>query len=72
MAEETRPLRVMPGDEIEWEVEISSQSRIHMVCAFFFKETEDPNPRQLALGGELVHRWMDMRDPGSNLTPQGH
>jgi hypothetical protein len=53
MAEETRPLRVMPGDEIEWEVEISSQSRIQMVHAFFFKETEDPNPRQLALGGEV-------------------
>ena len=53
MAEETRPLRVMPGDEIEWEVEISSQSRIHMVYAYFFKETEDPTPRQLALGGEV-------------------
>jgi hypothetical protein len=34
-------------------VEISSQSRIHHVYAFFFKETEDPNPRQLALGGEV-------------------
>jgi len=43
----------MSGDKFEWEVEISSQSRIHMVYAFFFKETEDPNPRQLALGGEV-------------------
>ena len=52
-------LRVMPEDNIEWEVEISreveisSQSRIHMVHAFFLKETEDPTPRQLALGGEV-------------------
>jgi hypothetical protein len=53
MEAESAVLWVMPGDMIEWEVEISSQSRIHMVYAFFFKETEDPNPRQLALGGEV-------------------
>ena len=53
MEAESAVLWVMPGDMIEWEVEISSQSRIHMVHAFFFKETEDPTPRQLALGGEV-------------------
>ena len=53
MEAESAVLWVMSGDKFEWEVEISSQSRIYMVYAFFFKETEDPNPRQLALGGEV-------------------
>lgn len=44
MEAESAVLWVMPGDMIEWEVEISTQSRIHMVHAFFFKETDDPTP----------------------------
>ena len=74
MADETRPLRVMPGDKIEWEVEISSQSRIHMVYAYFFKETEDPSPRQLALGGEVYtfEKAGERRTNHAVLRSEGH
>jgi hypothetical protein len=71
---ESAVLWVMSGDKFEWEVEISSQSRIHMVYAFFFKETEDPNPRKLALGGE-VYAFKKQKDRRTNhviLRSEGH
>jgi hypothetical protein len=74
MEAESLELWVMPGDMIEWELEISSQSRIHMVHAFFFKETEDPTPRQLALGGE-VYTFKKQKDRRTNhviLRSEGH
>ena len=74
MEAESAVLRVMLGVNIEWEVEISSQSRIHMVHAFFFKETDDPTPRQLALGGE-VYTFKKQKDRRTNhvvLRSEGH
>lgn len=52
MAEEPYVLSVMPGDEIVWDVEVRSRSRLRYVWATFIEESEEPSTR-LVLGGEV-------------------
>lgn len=48
-------LVVMPGYEIVWEMQVSSQSRLRYVWAVFDDESENPVRWRLVLGGEVYH-----------------
>jgi hypothetical protein len=53
MEAESLVLKVMPGNEIEWEVEVFSQSRLVHVWAVITKESESQVRQRLILGGEV-------------------
>ena len=54
MAAEPGVLKIMPGDNIEWDVELSSQARISYVWATFVCSGETDDPRNLVLGGPVT------------------
>lgn len=45
-------LSVMPGDNIEWDVEVFSRARMTMVWAIFVRDDEE-QPGRMVLGGEV-------------------
>lgn len=61
MTAESYVLGVMPGDEIVWDVEVRSRSRLRYVWATFIEESEEPSTH-LVLGGE-VHSF-GLSEPG--------
>ena len=67
MEAESLVLRVMPGDEIEWEVEVFSQSRLVHVWAVFTEESESQDRQRLILGGE-VYSFEKTREGRNNLA----
>ncbi len=54
MGEEQEVLTVMPGDNIEWDVEFTSQASISYVWATFVYGRETDDPHNLVLGGAVT------------------
>jgi hypothetical protein len=54
MGEDQGVLKVMPGDNIEWDVEFTSRARISYVWATFVCGEETDDPRNLVLGGPVT------------------